>query len=70
VAQAPDHRQQRLLGGILGVGVAPNDASAEAEDAVVVVPQQLFERRSVPGLRRGDERALRLGPVDRRSLLR
>ncbi len=45
-----DDGDERLLGGVLPVGVVAREAPADGVDLIVVLPQQLLEGAPIPGL--------------------
>ena len=45
-----DDGNERLLGGVLPVGVVAREAPADGVDLIVVLPQQLFEGAPISGL--------------------
>jgi hypothetical protein len=62
-------RDQRVLGGVGGVGVVPRDSAAQRVDPVVVASQQLVEGGRVAALRSDDELGIGSGGVDRLKIV-
>jgi hypothetical protein len=62
--EPPDDGDQRLLGGVVGIGVVPGEAAADGVDAVLVAAQERVEGAPIAGLGGLDERRIVRGRCD------